>query len=72
MKDNKDVILRDYPEVLTPKHVQEILGIGRRQTYELFNQDYPPFHFVRVGRSIKIPKIVFTKWLLGLSSSSEE
>lgn len=51
------------PEVLTPKDVQEILGIGRRQTYELLAD--PPFHVVRIGRLFKIPKDPFYKWLNG-------
>ncbi|MDF9845136.1 MULTISPECIES: helix-turn-helix domain-containing protein [unclassified Paenibacillus] len=53
----------DYPSVLTAKDVQEILGIGERQTYELLNSGQ--FHVVRVGRMIKISKEVFLKWLEG-------
>ncbi|KWW17931.1 DNA-binding protein [Peribacillus simplex] len=51
------------PEALEPKHVQEILGIGRSQTYELFNK--PPFHVVKIGRIYKVSKITFFKWLDG-------
>ncbi|PJN87701.1 DNA-binding protein [Bacillus sp. mrc49] len=51
------------PEALEPKHVQEILGIGRSQTYELFNN--PPFHVVKIGRIYKVSKITFFKWLDG-------
>ncbi|WP_010498591.1 helix-turn-helix domain-containing protein [Paenibacillus elgii] len=53
----------DLPEVLEPKQIQSILNIGRRQTYELLND--PPFHVVRIGRLIKVPKEVFFKWLDG-------
>lgn len=72
MTQEESEFLDNYPEVLSPKHIQEILGIGRRQTYELLNQDPPPFYFVRVGRSIKVSKVLFVKWLLGISASSEE
>jgi hypothetical protein len=58
VKGYRGVIPKDYPEVLNPKHIQEILGIGRRQTYELLNQEPPPFHLVRVGRSIKVSKVL--------------
>lgn len=55
----------DYPLVLEPKHIQEILGVGRRNTYELLND--PPFHVNRVGKRglIKVPRDVFFKWLEG-------
>lgn len=53
----------DLPEALEPKHVQLILGIGRSQTYELFNK--PPFHVVKIGRIYKVSKVTFFKWLDG-------
>ncbi|MNP51081.1 Helix-turn-helix domain protein [compost metagenome] len=53
----------DYPSVLTAKEIQQILGIGERQTYELLNPGQ--FHIVRVGKMIKVSKDVFLKWLQG-------
>lgn len=58
-----EIIREELPEVLTPSHVQSILGIGRRQTYELF--DKPPFHVVKVGKLYKVSKKAFFKWLDG-------
>lgn len=52
-----------YPEVLQVADIQRILGIGRRQAYELVNSGQ--FHVVRVGKSIRILKEVFFKWLNG-------
>jgi len=52
-----------YPPVLDVTHIQEILGIGRRQAYELVNSG--DFHIVRIGRRIKILKTVFIQWLEG-------
>ncbi len=63
--NNEKILLDDYPDVLEPKHIKEILGIGEKQTYEMLNHDPPPFHFVRVGRRIKIPKIAFERWFYG-------
>ncbi|MFC0417723.1 helix-turn-helix domain-containing protein [Cytobacillus solani] len=54
---------RRFPEALTPSHVQQILKIGRRQTYELLEK--PPFHVVKVGRLYKISKKAFFKWFDG-------
>ena len=57
--------LDNYPPVLEPKHIQQILCIGQKQTYELLNSDPRPFHYVRVGRMIKVSKDVFLRWLQG-------
>lgn len=53
----------NYPDVLNVGDIQQILGIGRRQAYELANSGQ--FHVVRVGKSIKIHKEAFFKWLKG-------
>lgn len=55
--------LDNYPAVLDVTHVQEIMGIGRRQAYELVNSE--KFHVVRAGKRIKICREVFFKWLRG-------
>ena len=57
--------LDDYPDVLEPKHIKKILDIGEKQTYEMLNQIPPPFHFVRIGRRIKISKLAFERWFHG-------
>ncbi|MGM0806472.1 MAG: helix-turn-helix domain-containing protein [Bacillota bacterium] len=53
----------EYPEVLNVNDLQEILGIGRRQAYELIASEQ--FHTVRIGKRIKILKSVFINWLHG-------
>jgi len=50
-------------ETLDVFDIQTILGIGRRQAYELVNSGQ--FHVVRIGKRIKISKDVFFKWLNG-------
>lgn len=52
-----------YPDVLNVDDIQEILGIGRRQAYELVSSG--KFHTVKVGKRIKILKSVFIRWLNG-------
>lgn len=54
---------KSYPEVLLVADVQQIMGIGRRQAYELVNSG--KFHVVRVGKSIRIHRDVFLKWMQG-------
>ncbi len=52
-----------YPLVMDVYHIQEVLGIGRRQAYELVNSEQ--FHIVRIGKRIKVSKSVFFSWLEG-------
>lgn len=54
---------KEYPQILDVSHIQKILGIGRRQAYELVNSGQ--FHIVRVGKRIKISREVFFQWLDG-------
>jgi predicted DNA-binding transcriptional regulator AlpA len=60
--------LEEYPEVLNVSDVQKILGIGRRQAYELVSSQQ--FHSVRIGSRIKIFKEVFVSWLHGYSGKN--
>lgn len=50
-------------EVLQVSDIQQILGIGRRQAYELVNSGQ--FHVIRVGKSIRVHKLVFYNWMNG-------
>lgn len=55
----------EYPLILKPTDVQEILGIGRRGTYELLNN--PPFHVNRIGKNGRfiIARDVLFNWVEG-------
>ncbi|TDF96597.1 helix-turn-helix domain-containing protein [Paenibacillus piri] len=55
--------LDHYPPVIDVTHIQEILGIGRRQAYELVHSN--SFKVVRIGKRIKVVKSIFIKWLEG-------
>jgi len=48
-------------EVLTPKQLQELLQIGRKQTYELINSE--KIASVRIGKSIRIPRQAVNEFL---------
>jgi excisionase family DNA binding protein len=60
MKDIKKQ-LDKYPDVLTVMEVKELLGIGRKQAYNLVNADKFPVQ--RVGRRILVYKPNLIKWL---------
>jgi len=57
--------VKDYElkETLDVVDIQSILGIGRRQAYQLINSGQ--FHIVRIGKRIKVSRKVFFEWLYG-------
>lgn len=55
--------LHNYPDVLSVKDIQVILGIGTTKAYDLAKSN--AFHTVRIGPLIKIPKQSFLQWLNG-------
>ena len=57
--------MKDYElkETLDVVDIQSILGIGRRQAYQLINSGQ--FHIVRIGKRIKVSRKVYFEWLYG-------
>ena len=54
-------ILTNYPDVLTAKHLQEILHISRASTYNLLNRaDFPTLH---VGGRKLVAKDRLLEWM---------
>lgn len=52
-----------YPMTLRPKHIQEIMKMSQKKTYEFLNE--APFHIAKAGRELYISKLVFRNWLEG-------
>ena len=52
-----------YPMTLRPKHIEQIMKMSQKKTYEFLNN--PPFHVARAGRELYISKLVFRNWLEG-------
>ena len=48
-------------EVVTPKQLQELLQIGRKQTYELIHSKQ--IASIRIGKSIRIPRYAVDEFL---------
>ena len=51
----------DYPLILKAEHVAEILQISKRRAYEVM--DYTDFPLVRVGRSKRVGRDAFFRWI---------
>lgn len=53
-------------EVYTVKDIQEILNIGKNTAYQLINSN--PFPVIRIGKTYRIPKEAFDRWLNNVES----
>lgn len=54
---------KEYPDVLNVSDIQELLGIGRKQAYELVHSEQ--FHVIKVGKRIKVSKNILINWIEG-------
>ena len=54
-------MFRKYPDALTPRQVQEMLGVGYRMTYGLLRSGR--IQNVRMGRLYRIPKTAVIDYL---------
>lgn len=63
-------LLDEYGDVLTPKDVRDVLGIGLNKTYELLKGgDIKNF---KIGRCRKIPKHCLEEYINGMVIDSAE
>ena len=59
------VLFSGYPDILTARQVQQLLGIGRHSTYHLLETNQ--IHCFRIGNSYKIPKSSLITYVLNNS-----
>ena len=57
----KQKTLDNYPDVLTPNDIMQILSIGRNKVYELLNDG--TLKSIRIGRKHRIPKKILIEFL---------
>jgi len=50
----------EYPDIVTPKQLMQMLHIGRNKAFKLLNGDIPS---IRIGKNHKIPKIYVIEYL---------
>ena len=56
-------MFKKYPDVVSVEILQEMLGICRKNAYQLVQQN--KIRSTRVGRNYKIPKLCVVEYLLG-------
>ena len=54
-------MFRRYPDALTPRQVQEMLGISQHTTYGLLREG--KIQSVRMGRIYRVPKVAVIDYL---------
>ena len=59
----------DYGDILSPKDVHDILGIGYNKTYELLTSG--TIKSFRIGRDRKIPKECLKKYIDSMLAESD-
>lgn len=59
--DQQYEILKDYKDVITPKELKEILGIGKNQVYDLLHSG--TIASIKIGTHFKITKTAVQKYL---------
>ncbi|MFB5194264.1 helix-turn-helix domain-containing protein [Neobacillus sp. KR4-4] len=59
--------IEDYPSILTAADLAEILRISKPTAYELMESNH--FPLIKFGRSKRVLKADFLKWLLNHSSN---
>lgn len=57
----REKMFREYPDVLTPQQVQEMLGVGQRLTYQLLREG--KIQNVRMGKLYRVPKAAVIDYL---------
>lgn len=57
----------DYGDILDPKDLHDILGIGYNKTYDLLKSG--AIKSFRIGRDIKIPKTCLKEYIENMTSA---
>lgn len=57
----REKMFQEYPDVLTPQQVQEMLGVGQRMAYQLLREG--KIQNVRMGKLYRVPKAAVIDYL---------
>jgi len=58
----KDKLFTEYPDLLSIEQMQDALGVGRSMAYRLVKQE--KIKHLRIGKTIRIPKICMLDYVL--------
>ena len=63
LKELYKMMFANYPDIVTVKQLREMLGISRQLAYKLIGNG--EIQAVKIGTSLKIPKISVINYVLG-------
>lgn len=63
LKELYEMVFPDYPDIVTVKQLREMIGINRHLAYKLI--DSGEIQAVKIGTSLKIPKVSVINYVLG-------
>ena len=62
LRELYQMMFPEYPDIVTVKDLREMLGISRKLAYKLL--DYGYIHAVKIGTTLKIPKISVINYVM--------
>ena len=62
LRELYQMMFPEYPDIVTVKELREMLGIIRKLAYKLI--DYGYIHAVKIGTTLKIPKISVINYVM--------
>ena len=63
LKELHGMMFPDYPDIVTVRQLQEMLGVSRPLAYDLINSG--EVQAVKIGNSSKIPKVSVINYVTG-------
>lgn len=62
LRELYQMMFPEYPDIVTVKELREMLGISRKLAYKLIGYGY--IHAVKIGTTLKIPKISVINYVM--------
>lgn len=62
LKELYKLMFPDYPDIVTARQLQKMLGISRQLTYKLIGDGYIPG--VKIGNAFRVPKVNVINYVL--------
>lgn len=69
LKELYKLMFPDYPDIVTTRQLQKMLGISRQLTYKLIGDGYIPG--VKIGNAFRVPKVNVINYVLSEDGRKE-
>lgn len=69
LKELYKLMFPEYPDIVTARQLQKMLGISRQLTYKLIGDGYIPG--VKIGNAFRVPKVNVINYVLSEDGRKE-